>query len=87
MYKGALKSPSFYRSAITIFPQRTDGQHDFRVWNSQLIRYAGYQMADGQIIGDPANVEFTEVSSSHLKSTNYCSLTATLISLRQYHPF
>ncbi|KAK2831743.1 hypothetical protein Q7C36_016829 [Tachysurus vachellii] len=49
------------RSAITVFPQRTDGQHDFRVWNSQLIRYAGYQMADGRIIGDPANVEFTEI--------------------------
>ncbi|GAA6085147.1 nitric oxide synthase 2b, inducible [Tachysurus ichikawai] len=31
------------RSAITMFPQRTDGQHDFRIWNSQLIKYAGYQ--------------------------------------------
>ncbi|KAK2831745.1 hypothetical protein Q7C36_016831 [Tachysurus vachellii] len=49
------------RSAITIFPQRTDGQHDFRVWNSQLVKYAGYQMEDGQIIGDPASVEFTEI--------------------------
>ncbi|KAF7700372.1 hypothetical protein HF521_003330 [Silurus meridionalis] len=49
------------RSAITVFPQRTDGQHDFRVWNSQLIRYAGYQMEDGSVIGDPANVEFTEI--------------------------
>ncbi|XP_034166259.2 nitric oxide synthase, inducible-like [Pangasianodon hypophthalmus] len=49
------------RSAITVFPQRTDGQHDFRVWNSQLIRYAGYQMENGRIIGDPANVEFTEI--------------------------
>lgn len=26
-----------------MFPQRTDGQHDFRIWNSQLIKYAGYQ--------------------------------------------
>lgn len=49
------------RSAITIFPQRTDGKHDFRVWNSQLIRYAGYKQPDGQIVGDPANVELTEV--------------------------
>uniref|UniRef100_A0A672IEB6 Nitric oxide synthase n=1 Tax=Salarias fasciatus TaxID=181472 RepID=A0A672IEB6_SALFA len=49
------------RSAITIFPQRTDGKHDFRVWNSQLIRYAGYKQPDGQILGDPANVEFTEI--------------------------
>ncbi|KAM9468386.1 nitric oxide synthase, inducible-like [Clarias gariepinus] len=49
------------RSAITLFPQRTDGQHDFRVWNSQLIRYAGYRMEDGHIIGDPVNVEFTKI--------------------------
>lgn len=49
------------RSAITIFPQRTDAKHDFRVWNSQLIRYAGYKQPDGKILGDPANVEFTEI--------------------------
>ncbi|XP_018101804.1 nitric oxide synthase, inducible [Xenopus laevis] len=49
------------RSAITIFPQRTDGKHDFRVWNSQLVRYAGFQMPDGSILGDPASIEFTEL--------------------------
>ncbi|XP_059483538.1 nitric oxide synthase-like protein isoform X3 [Neocloeon triangulifer] len=49
------------RSAITIFPQRTDGKHDFRVWNMQLISYAGYKELDGTITGDPVNVEFTEV--------------------------
>jgi len=47
-----------------VFPQRTDGQHDFRVWNSQLIRYAGYKITDGTIIGDPASVDFTEVDTS-----------------------
>ena len=50
------------RSAITIFPQRTDGRHDYRIWNAQLISYAGYRQPDGKIIGDPMNVEFTEVS-------------------------
>ncbi|NXG42365.1 NOS2 protein, partial [Psilopogon haemacephalus] len=49
------------RSAITLFPQRTDGKHDFRVWNSQFIRYAGYQMPDGSILGDPASLEFTQL--------------------------
>ncbi|XP_075798425.1 nitric oxide synthase, inducible isoform X1 [Microtus pennsylvanicus] len=49
------------RSAITVFPQRSDGKHDFRVWNSQLIRYAGYQMPDGTIRGDPASLEFTQL--------------------------
>lgn len=54
-------SLSWGRSAITVFPQRSDGKHDFRVWNAQLIRYAGYQMPDGTILGDPASVEFTQV--------------------------
>ncbi|KAL9928212.1 nitric oxide synthase isoform 1-T6 [Glossina fuscipes fuscipes] len=49
------------RSAITIFPQRTDARHDYRIWNTQLISYAGYKQNDGKIIGDPLNVEFTEV--------------------------
>ncbi|CAM9948470.1 unnamed protein product [Lampetra fluviatilis] len=49
------------RSAITVFRQRMDGQHDFRVWNSQLISYAGYRQPDGSVLGDPAYVEFTEL--------------------------
>ncbi|XP_073826700.1 nitric oxide synthase isoform X1 [Musca autumnalis] len=49
------------RSAITIFPQRTDARHDYRIWNAQLISYAGYKQPDGKIIGDPMNAEFTEV--------------------------
>ncbi|XP_012262601.2 nitric oxide synthase, salivary gland [Athalia rosae] len=49
------------RSAITIFPQRTDGKHDYKVWNQQLISYAGYKNPDGTITGDPVNVEFTEL--------------------------
>ncbi|KOB70820.1 Nitric oxide synthase [Operophtera brumata] len=44
------------KSAITIFPQRTDGKHDYRIWNHQLITYAGYQEPDGTTIGDPARV-------------------------------
>ncbi|XP_031351762.1 nitric oxide synthase-like [Photinus pyralis] len=49
------------RSAITIFPQRTDGKHDYRIWNTQLISYAGYKQQNGKIIGDPMHVEFTEL--------------------------
>lgn len=67
----------FCRSAITIFPQRTDGKHDFRVWNSQLIRYAGYKQPDGGILGDPANVEFTEVQISKIQLQNRLSLWLT----------
>ncbi|XP_063234452.1 nitric oxide synthase-like protein [Bacillus rossius redtenbacheri] len=49
------------RSAISIFPPRTPGKKDFRVWNPQLISYAGYQNTDGSIVGDPINVEITQV--------------------------
>ncbi|KAL4714040.1 hypothetical protein ACJJTC_008394 [Scirpophaga incertulas] len=49
------------RSAITIFPQRTDSKHDYRIWNPQLISYAGYAQPDGSVLGDPAKAEFTEV--------------------------
>uniref|UniRef100_UPI00358E0407 nitric oxide synthase 1 n=1 Tax=Myxine glutinosa TaxID=7769 RepID=UPI00358E0407 len=49
------------RSAITIFPQRTHGRQDFRIWNSQLIRYAGYRQPDNSILGDPAGLELAEV--------------------------
>uniref|UniRef100_A0A8C7UQJ9 Nitric oxide synthase, inducible n=1 Tax=Oncorhynchus mykiss TaxID=8022 RepID=A0A8C7UQJ9_ONCMY len=49
------------RSAITVFPPRKEDGHDFRVWNSQLLKYAGYQMPDGSIQGDPSSVEFTKI--------------------------
>ncbi|MFX3623650.1 MAG: nitric oxide synthase oxygenase [Ectobacillus sp.] len=44
------------RPAITIFR----AQHpQMRIWNHQLLRYAGYESADG-IIGDPASISFTK---------------------------
>jgi nitric oxide synthase oxygenase domain/subunit len=48
------------RSVITVFPARTDGQLDFRIWNSQLISYAGYRNPNGTVQGDPSNIQFTE---------------------------
>lgn len=56
-----------YRSAITVFPQRTDGKHDYRIWNSQLISYAGYKQPDGTVLGDPMHCEFTEVRLHKLR--------------------
>ncbi|XP_041258323.1 nitric oxide synthase, endothelial [Onychostruthus taczanowskii] len=53
------------RSAITIFPPRAPGRGDFRIWNPQLIRYAGYRQPDGSVRGDPANVDITEVGLQH----------------------
>lgn len=42
------------RSTISVFAPH------IRIWNHQLIRYAGYETANG-IVGDPASVEFTNV--------------------------
>ncbi|AQR76959.1 nitric oxide synthase oxygenase [Paenibacillus larvae] len=45
------------RPAITFFaPEQED--RNIRIWNHQLIRYAGYKTATG-IVGDPASVDFT----------------------------
>lgn len=48
------------RSACTIFTHRKD-HGELRIWNAQLISYAGYRNEDGTITGDPSNVVFTEV--------------------------
>ncbi|HEY5882008.1 MAG TPA: nitric oxide synthase oxygenase [Nakamurella sp.] len=31
-----------------------------RIWNSQLVRYAGWRRSDGTVLGDPAQLEITE---------------------------
>lgn len=45
---------------ISVFAQRQDGQPGIRIWNSQLIRFAGYPESEGRVIGDPANLELTQ---------------------------
>ena len=34
-----------------------------RIWNEQLIRYAGYATDDGSIVGDPRYVDFTDAAA------------------------
>ncbi|MFC5467514.1 nitric oxide synthase oxygenase [Cohnella suwonensis] len=50
------------RPTITVFRPENHGSGDetIRIWNHQLVRYAGYRKEDGSIIGDPASVDFTE---------------------------
>lgn len=48
------------RPAITILPQAGGAGPTFRIWNHQLLRYAGYASPDG-IVGDPMSVRFTDV--------------------------
>ncbi len=48
------------RSVVTLFnPEERDGR-TIRIWNRQLIRYAGYRQPDGSIMGDPEQLEFTD---------------------------
>lgn len=47
------------RPTITIFKQQSVGG-SIRVWNHQLLRYAGYEAAE-DVIGDPDSVRFTKI--------------------------
>ncbi|OWR31698.1 nitric oxide synthase oxygenase [Saccharibacillus sp. O23] len=49
------------RPTITILKPERGERPGARVWNEQLIRYAGYGGEDGERIGDPASLEFTQV--------------------------
>ena len=49
------------QSMMTIFRPSLPGQASVRIWNPQLIRYAGYRQPDGSVVGDPLHVELTEV--------------------------
>jgi nitric-oxide synthase len=48
------------RSAVTLFAPAEDGRRGIRIWNRQLVRYAGYRAADGTVLGDPEQAAFTE---------------------------
>lgn len=69
------------RSTITVFRHRTKKENDFRIWNSQFLTYAGYEVDSCTIIGDRKNVEFTKVTLIlNLRSIN--SLNILLNKLR-----
>jgi nitric-oxide synthase len=48
------------RSMITVFGPQPPDQPGIRIWNPQMIRYAGYRQPDGAILGDPAQVQLTD---------------------------
>ena len=47
------------RPVITVFAPDAPGRPGPRILNPQLVRYAGYETADGAVIGDPLNVAVT----------------------------
>lgn len=57
------------RPTITVFaPARPDQPRGSltedgpRIWNEQLIRYAGYRQPDGAVVGDPRYAQFTALA-------------------------
>ncbi|MFC5051573.1 nitric oxide synthase oxygenase [Rubritalea spongiae] len=46
---------------MSFFPPSKNGKK-VRILNSQLIRYAGYKLTDGSILGDPDQVETTQLA-------------------------
>ena len=44
---------------ITVFSPATAEGPALRIWNHQLLGYAGYEQPDGSILGDPKNLAFT----------------------------
>jgi nitric-oxide synthase len=48
------------RPVISVFAAAQPGQPFARVWNEQLIRYAGYRGEDGCPVGDARQVRFTD---------------------------
>jgi len=49
------------RAMISIFAPDVPGSPGPRVWNDQLVRYAGHRSPDGAVIGDPAYLDFTDM--------------------------
>lgn len=47
------------RSSVTVFKPAVDPDSKVRVWNDQLLSYAGYETEKG-VVGDPLRVELTK---------------------------
>ncbi len=48
------------RPIITVFAPSTPWRAGPRIWNEQLVRYAGHQV-EGSVVGDPRNAGFTDL--------------------------
>ena len=48
------------RPTLTVFAATTPERPGPRIWNEQLIRYAGYRRPDGTVLGDPRQAGFTD---------------------------
>ena len=47
---------------MTIFKEWFPNGLEIRIWNQQLLRYAGYKNDNGTFLGDPMNAQITQVA-------------------------
>jgi nitric-oxide synthase len=59
---GLAQSDGRIRPVMTVFAPAERGGRAARIWNHQLFGYAGYRSADGEILGDPKNEQFTKLA-------------------------
>ena len=62
------------RSTLSVYATKEEGGFQFRILNKQLIRFAGYSLPNGELIGDPDSIEFTKYCQSlgwEGKGTNF----------------
>ncbi|RVX38331.1 nitric-oxide synthase [Nonomuraea polychroma] len=52
------------RPTITVLPPDTPALPGPRILNDQLVRYAGHRGRGGRIVGDPKNVELTDMAKA-----------------------
>ena len=50
------------RPTITVFAPDTPARSGPRIWNEQLVRYAGYEEPDGSVRGEPCSTELTSLA-------------------------
>jgi nitric-oxide synthase, bacterial len=50
------------RPAITVFAPDTPARRGPRIWNEQLVRYAGYREPDGSVRGEPSSAKLTDLA-------------------------
>ncbi|MGH3715129.1 MAG: nitric oxide synthase oxygenase [Micromonosporaceae bacterium] len=50
------------RPTITVFASDRPERRGPRIWNEQLIRYAGYRQSGGTVLGDPRYAGFTDTA-------------------------
>lgn len=47
------------RSTLSVYATADEGGPGFRILNKQLVRFAGYTLPNGAVLGDPDSVSFT----------------------------